>query len=68
VQDGFLRALIGNGDRFQRRQRHIGRGRIAEGDVIELDGGGTGCDGHSMSAFPDHGRKIADFEDPLERD
>ena len=68
VEDGFLRAIVGNRDGFERRERDFGGRGIAEGDAVELDGGGTGRDGDGLGAFPDHGRKIEDFEDSLEGD
>jgi len=42
VEDGCLRALVGNGDGFQRGEGYFGRRGIAEADAIELDGGGPG--------------------------
>ena len=68
VEDGFLRAIVGNRDGFERRERDFGGRGIAEGDAVELDGGGTGRDGDGLGAFPDHGGKIEDFEDSLEGD
>ena len=66
-EDLVGRALVEDGHRLERGQRHLLGPRIAEVDVVELDGGRPAGNGDGIGLLVDHGGQVEDLEDPVER-
>ena len=60
--------LLEAGDAFQRGQRDLGRGRVAEADVVELDGDRAAGQRRRVGGVDDRRLQVEHLEHPLEAD
>ena len=69
VQDGHRwRRVSSDGHGLERREGHLARRRVAEPDLLELDGRGATHDGLGVGLLDDHRGQVEDLEDAVEGD